>query len=182
VLAPERGFVWSARVAGAITGSDHFLDGEGGLDRRLLGLVPVVRASDADVARSSAGRAGAEAVWPPTALLPRAGVRRRALDEHRVSAGLRVGDVDLDVTLTLGPGARLRSARFMRWGDPDATGFFGPHLFGMDMLVHGRFGPLTIPVAGREGWFPGTDRFDEGDFFRFRITGMRLCGRRAARS
>ncbi len=177
VLAPERGFVWSARVAGVITGSDHVLDGEGGLDWRVLGLVPVVRASDPDVARSSAGRAGAEAVWLPTALLPSAGVRWRALDDHRASVGIRVGGVELDVTLTLGPDGRLRSVRFMRWGDPDATGTFGPHPFGMDVLAHGRFGPFTIPVAGRAGWFHGTERFDEGEFFRFHVTGMRLCER-----
>jgi hypothetical protein len=79
VLNPHHGFVWAARAAGVIAGSDRYLDGQGSLDGqgrmdwKLLGLVTVAHADGQDVSRSAAGRAGAEAVWLPTALLPRFG-------------------------------------------------------------------------------------------------------------
>jgi hypothetical protein len=34
------------------------------------------------------------------------------------------------------------------------------------------FGGLTVPSAGRIGWFYGTDRWREGEFFRFRLTAL----------
>jgi hypothetical protein len=75
VLSPHRGFIWTARAAGVIAGSDRYVDGAGGMDWKLAGLVTVAHAHGADVSRSAAGRAAAEAIWLPTALLPRFGVR-----------------------------------------------------------------------------------------------------------
>lgn len=74
VLHPHRGIVWRARVAGILTGSDRYAEGRGGMDWRLAGLVKVLHAEGADVSRSTAERAGAEAFWLPTSLLPRFGV------------------------------------------------------------------------------------------------------------
>jgi hypothetical protein len=71
VLDPHHGFVWAARTAGMITGSDRYVDGAGGMDWKLAGLVTVLHADGPDVSRAAAGRAGAEAIWVPTALLPR---------------------------------------------------------------------------------------------------------------
>jgi len=34
------------------------------------------------------------------------------------------------------------------------------------------FNGITIPDAGRLGWHYGTDRWSEGQFFRYRITDM----------
>jgi hypothetical protein len=31
-----------------------------------------------------------------------------------------------------------------------------------------------VPGAGRAGWFYGTDRWAEGEFFRYRLTSMEL--------
>ncbi|WP_350269091.1 DUF6544 family protein [Brevibacterium sp. CBA3109] len=71
ILNPHRGFIWAARVAGVVVGSDQYLDGIGGMDWKLFGLFTVASAAGQDVSRSAAGRGGAEAVWVPTALLPR---------------------------------------------------------------------------------------------------------------
>ena len=86
ILNPHRGFVWTARAAGVITGSDRYLDGVGGMTWKLAGLVTVAHAEGQDVSRSAAGRAGAEAVWLPTALLPRFGVRWSAVADDQVTA------------------------------------------------------------------------------------------------
>jgi len=85
VLDPHHGFVWAARAAGLITGTDRYLDGAGVIDWKLAGLVTVAHGEGPDVSRSAAGRAGAEAIWLPTALLPGPGSagRRRPTTRSR---------------------------------------------------------------------------------------------------
>jgi hypothetical protein len=83
VLSPHHGLLWAVRMGGVITGSDRYLDAEGSMQWKVLGVVPVVNADGPDVSRSTAGRVGAEAVWVPTALLPRFGVSWRASDTSR---------------------------------------------------------------------------------------------------
>jgi hypothetical protein len=53
VLNPHRGFVWAARAAGVIAGSDRYLDGVGGMDWKLAGLLTVAQAEGQDMSRSS---------------------------------------------------------------------------------------------------------------------------------
>ena len=76
VLTPTRGFVWRARAAGLIVGSDHYVNGHGGMDWKLAALLRVIHAEGPDVSRATAERAGAEAFWLSTALLP---VRRHVV-------------------------------------------------------------------------------------------------------
>jgi hypothetical protein len=96
VLNPHHGFIWTARAAGVIAGSDRYLDGDGGMDWKLAGLVTVAHAHGLDPARSAAGRAGAEAIWLPTALLPRFGVRWSAAADDQVTAHLQVGATSVE--------------------------------------------------------------------------------------
>src|SRR5437899_2109125 len=67
ILAPRHGFVWAARAGGVIAGSDRYAEGQGGMDWKFLGLIRLMHADGPDVSKSTAGRAGAEAVWLPTA-------------------------------------------------------------------------------------------------------------------
>jgi hypothetical protein len=111
---PPPRVVWTARAAGVIAGSDRYLDGAGGMDWRLLGLLTVAHAEGPDVARSAAGRAGAEAVWLPTALLPRFGVRWSAGPADQVTAGFQVGDTSVELRLRLDSAGRITSLVFDR--------------------------------------------------------------------
>ena len=173
VLAPHRGFVWAARVAGGVfAGSDQYIDGRGWMDWRMLGVIPVVHAGGPDVSRSAAARAGAEAIWIPTALLPRFGVTWTADDETHLTAHHRVDDVDLTVQYTLDDRARLRAVQFDRWGDPTNTKAWGLYPFGLDTSASATFHGLTVPQEGRVGWFHGADRWAVGEFFRFTITDL----------
>ena len=70
--------------------------------------------------------------------------------------------------------SHIGSATFERWGDPDETGTWGPHPFGLDVTGDATFDGVTIPSAGRVGWFHGTNRWADGEFFRFEITEPRL--------
>ena len=179
VLGPHTGFVWSARVAGVISGSDRYVDGAGVTDWHLAGLIPVVHADGPDVTRSAAGRAGGEAVWVPTALLPRFGVTWTAESDHRITARFAVGSgsarVPLEIHLLLDAAGRAVSFSFARWGDPEGAGAWGWHPFGGDVTEHRTFDGVTVPAAGRIGWFPGTPGWARGEFFRYRITDLALA-------
>ena len=175
-LSPHRGLVWAVRAAGVIRGSDRYLVGKGSMDWKLFRLVRVVHADGPDVSRSAAGRVGAEAVWVPSALLPRFGVSWTALDEHDIAFSYRLDDTDLDVQCMLDGQGRVRTIVLERWGDPDSTGKSGRYPFGFEATGYATFDGVTIPSAGRAGWFIGSDRWREGEFFRYEITDYRLIG------
>jgi hypothetical protein len=172
VLTPTAGFVWAARAAGIISGSDRFIDGRGAMDWRLFGMIRVMHAHGPDVSRSAAERAAAEAVWVPTALLPDFGVEWSASGDEHITARYQIADYPIEIHCTLTDDARLRSIVFRRWGDPNGTGQFALHPFGGDFTGYATFNGLTIPSEGRFGWHYGTDRWDDGEFFRYRITGL----------
>jgi hypothetical protein len=175
LISPHQGFVWSVR-AGAVSGYDRYACGEGEMRWKLLGLVPVMRADGADVSRSAAGRAAGEAIWVPPALLPHFGVDWQAQDEQRVTARLSVDAQTTSVSYALNEAGLVESCSFQRWGDPDDTGTYDLHPFGMQVAAHQVFAGVTIPSAGVAGWHFGTSRWDEGAFFRFEITDLRLLG------
>jgi hypothetical protein len=174
ILAPHQGFVWAARAGGIVAGSDRYANGAGAMDWKLLGLFHVMHADGPDVSRSAAGRAGAEAVWVPTALLPRFGVAWTATDPHHVTASYQLDDTALEVHYSLGDDGWLRSVVFDRWGDPDNIGAWGHHPFGFEVTGYSTFNGVTIPSVGRAGWFYGTPRWSEGEFFRAEITDFHL--------
>ena len=176
VLSPHRGLVWAVRTGGVISGSDRYLAGQGSMDWKLLGLVRVIHADGPDISRSTAGRVGAEAVWVPSALLPRFGVEWSALDERHIAFSYRLDDSDIDVRCTLDEGGRARAIALERWGDPDSTGKSGRYPFGFEATGHSTFDGLTIPSAGRAGWFIGTDRWHDGEFFRYEIADYEPLG------
>ncbi len=172
ILSPHAGFVWTARVALVIGGADRYAVGEGGMDWKLLGLKQLVHADGPDVSRSGAARGAAEAVWIPTAALPRFGVEWTALGEDHLRAAWTIDDHPFSMEYRLGEDACIASVVFDRWGDPDETGTWSLHPFGGEFDRHQTFGGVTIPSSGRMGWFYGTDRWREGEFFRFRITAL----------
>jgi hypothetical protein len=143
---------------------------------KLFGVAPFVRASGLDYARSAAARAGGEGIWIPTALLPRFGVRWTAQDALNVTASYRVDDIELDVRYVLDDEGRIQSLVFERWGVPDRSGAWGWYPCGGDVTGYRSFDGLTIPSKGRLGWFFGTNRWTEGEFFRYEITELQLLG------
>ncbi|WP_213457108.1 DUF6544 family protein [Rhizomonospora bruguierae] len=171
LLSPHRGFRFGARVGGLITGSEAYADGWGQVHWSLLGL-PIVNAFGPDVARGNAGRAAAEACWVPTALLPRYGVRWTADDDHHLRAAFPIDGLACDVRLTVDDEARVTAVRLARWGDPDGTGTWGWHRFGLDVTGYASFGGLTVPAVGIAGWHPDTDRWDRGAFLQCHLTAL----------
>jgi hypothetical protein len=177
LLAPRHGTVWMATVGGVIRGSDRYVGGTGGMSWKLLGRIPLVHAGGPDVSRSAAERAAGESIWVPTALAadPATTWSQRTDDELDVTIAVDGHRVTLHHSI--GAEGRLRSSSFSRWGDPDRTGAWAPHPFGVEVTGHRTFDGVTIPNAGRAGWHFGTDRWEDGAFFEFDITAYELLPR-----
>jgi hypothetical protein len=177
VLAPGRGFVWRARVAGLIRGHDQCVDGLGELRWRLAGMMTVAADDGPDVSRSAGGREAGEAFWLPTALLPGSGaVWRTGTDERQVEVELQTSVAPATVTYQLDDAGFVESLSLARWGDPERTGRFGFHTFGGTVTEPRRFGGITIPSRGRVGWHFGEPGWEHGEFFRYEITDLQLLG------
>ncbi len=99
-------------------------------------------------------------------------MRRTAQDDAHITAHHQVDDTTLNVRLTLDQHGSIRSLVFDRWRDPDKTGQWAWHTFGGEITGQRTFGGLTIPSSRRLGWHFGTDRWPDGEFFRYRITGL----------
>jgi hypothetical protein len=56
-----------------------------------------------------------------------------------------------------------------RWGNPGGTPFCRCP-FGVSVEEESQFSGVTIPARFRAGWWWGTERQDEGEFFRACIT------------
>lgn len=175
-LTPRRGFLFRARAAGVITGSDRYHRGAGAMHWKLFGLVPVMDSDGEDVTRSAAGRAGGEALWVPTALLPHYGTTWEAIDDHHIRARFAVDDTPIDLRHTIDDDGHVTEFVVDRWGDPEGTGTFGWHLFGGSVADWRIFAGMTIPSVGSLGWGYGTDRWEEGEFFRYRLTSVVAVG------
>jgi hypothetical protein len=163
-LHQERGFIWAAsvRMSGLpIRGADRLVDGEAEMRWKMLGLIPLVRASGPDIARSATGRWLAEWCWLPSAFLS-AETRWETIDATHVKARLPAGEL----ALAVGGDGRLESVRLRRWGNPGG-GAFRELDFGALAEEERTFAGFTIPARLRVGWHFGSERFaPEGEFFR----------------
>jgi hypothetical protein len=115
LLAPHQGFYWAARAAGVVSGFDCYASGQGQMRWRVLGLLPVMRADGPDLSRSAAGRVAGEAMWVPTALLPRFGIDWSAADDHHLTARWRADSHEVALALVIDDQGRLRESVFQRW-------------------------------------------------------------------
>jgi hypothetical protein len=176
LLAPLHGYYWPARVAGGLlSGADAYVDGDGSMVWKVFGVVPIIRTSGPDVARSAMGRAAAEGIWLPTALLPRYGVVWRAEDDEHLVADIPIGGERVTLHVAIDRDGRVRSDHLDRWNDPDGTGTFGWYPFGVEAITPRTFScGITMPARGTGGWFHGTDRWHEGEFMRYSISQLVL--------
>jgi hypothetical protein len=169
VIVRGRGMIWraSVRMLGmTIRGFDRLVDGEGAMRWNALGVIPVMRASGPDIARSAAGRVAAEAVWLP-AIFCGADVAWDVADPQLAHARFAVDRHPVDLAIALDQGC-VQSVAMRRWGNPD--GAFRESDFGAVIEQEGTFGGYTIPVRLRVGWHFGSDRFEsEGKFFHVTI-------------
>jgi hypothetical protein len=105
VTTNRPGFIWDARIATypvvPLHIHDAYIKGEGILHASLLGLFTLADMEGGrDAALGELLRYLPEAVWYPTALLPRNGIIWEAIDDH--SALATISDGELKATMTFG--------------------------------------------------------------------------------
>jgi hypothetical protein len=174
ILTPGAGYIWAAtaRVLGLpVSGFDRFSSGTGEMRWRMLGLFPVVTAVGPDVGRSAAGRLVSEIVLVPTGFRAATWTPGRSAD-HVVGTRVFGGEQE-SVELWIGAAGEVKSVLVSRWGSPDGRPF-GRYPFGCTVQAEHTFGGVRIPAEMSAGWWWGTDRQAEGEFFRARITGVTL--------
>lgn len=171
VMSWQQGMIWQATVwmnGLPIRGCDRWLNGEGRMQWKLLGLLPLVNASGSDVTRSTIGRVQAESVWLPSALCdPK--VSWTATDNTHGCAHFTVQDQAANLMLSIDESGRLQSFQMLRWGQPEGEDFSLAN-FGGIVEEERTFEGYTIPTVLRVGWYFGSERFEPaGEFFRVQI-------------
>ncbi|MBM3317948.1 MAG: hypothetical protein FJY75_08840 [Candidatus Eisenbacteria bacterium] len=150
------GFVWDARVRMApgldVFVRDAFADGAGSMRGAILGLIPVVDVSGTpEIAAGALQRYLAEAVWFPTALLPRHGVRWTALDDSSARATLTVGSISVSCDFRFGADGLVESvyspSRFR-----DVNGSAVPTPWEGRLARHVERAGVRVPAAGEVAW------------------------------
>jgi hypothetical protein len=164
-------FAWRANFRAAPLVSMRVRDwcrsGVGGLDVRLWGVVPVVRASGEQFARGEAMRYLAELVWAPHAMVANPALEWRQVDESTVEVATRI--------------ARERVAVLLHF---DAAGDIvgmsteaRPRMVGKQVVetpwsgVFGEYRELNgvrLPTTGEVSWLLPDGPFT---YFRGRVTG-----------
>ena len=177
LLVPGRGFAWEARAALGplwLRVRDHYLDGDGAVDVRLLGVVPLGTERGPDVATSSRGRLAAEAFWAPTTLLPHAGARWTAVDDRRATVQLVIDGAEESVTFAVDEDGALTEVTMMRWGDVQVD----EHQripYGFGVLEQNTFEGYRVASTLRGGWWFGTDRYRPEDASTFEVSRARYA-------
>lgn len=171
LLAPAEGFIWAATAdlgPFAIRGFDRYTGGTGEMRWRVLGAVPVLSATGADVDRSAAGRLAAEFCFVPAVALSPA-VSWEPFDDRRAVAHVSAQGWTHRVTVTVAGSGRLERVDVPRWGGPDRKParehLFTALLSRQELAVDG----FTIPRGAGAGWWHCHDRCATEEFIRFSV-------------
>lgn len=168
------GYIWAAtaRVAGLpVSGFDRLSSGTAQMNWRLLRTIPVITAAGPDITRSAYGRLAAEMALIPTAFQ----YARWTQGEHpgTATATWQFGPDTETTMLRADDDGRLVAIVVNRWGNPGGASF-GRCPFGVSVQEESQFCGVTIPSRFRAGWWWGTERQDDGEFFRACITSARF--------
>ncbi|HWN71765.1 MAG TPA: DUF6544 family protein [Haliangium sp.] len=160
-LDPASGFEWRGIVRWGpmrIQSCDRLLGGRSETRWSAFQHVSLVSDQGPHLARHHAGRAALEALWVPTWLASPA-VTWTENPDGTVRARWRVGREGVAIDLVLDPGGRPRSARMLRWGNPDGQGW-RPVPFGARFDAERTVAGVRVPARMTAGWWFGDERFE----------------------
>lgn len=170
-LRPGHGFIWSAtgRVGGLpVTGRESMTPWVANRVVRAPGHIPVRRAGGPDLLNDAAGRLAAQSVLVPTTYA-RADWEAGPTAETAY-ATWRIGRRVDRVRLSVADDGRAVSATLRRWGIP-AGERYGRHPFGLSFEGEVLVGGVRLPERIRAGWWPDSERADEGEYLQARLVG-----------
>jgi hypothetical protein len=168
-LAPPFRLEWQAVIRRGwlvLRAEERYAVGAGRRSASWFGFINKEVESGPEFSRSLLERAVMESIWVPTALLPKRGVIWSAPDDAHAVARLTINQVQVSITLTVGPDGRLREVMMQRHGNV-GQGRYEERPFGIRVDEEIPFSGYTIPAVTAAGWFYGTDRFEES--LRYRI-------------
>lgn len=163
-ILSTKGFVWKAKIGRGLfqmIGADYYTNRVSRVQFALLGLLPLVNASNPDINRSSIGRLAGEFVWLPSALLPQQGVDWLAIDDNTIQASLKIDGEPITPTLVVDPDGKLLKFSLPRWSDRSPDGSWAYTPFGGEVQAERSFDGFTIPSQVSAGWWYGTDSYSE---------------------
>jgi hypothetical protein len=176
IIRWDRGMIWKAKVKMAglpVKGFDRVIEGEGQMNWKLLGLLPVLSEAGPDISRSSVGRMGTEAVWLPSVFC-RPDTNWYTPETSFIKASYPLMGETIAPELKIGPQGQLETVKIKRWGSPGEGGFHYEDFGGL-AEAEKTFSGYTIPTVLRVGWHFGSERFEsEGEFFRVVIDDARF--------
>jgi hypothetical protein len=149
------GFVWDASIRTApllrVRVRDSYTDGVGAIRATLGGLVPIVdRRGTPELASGALMRFLAEAVWFPTALLPRDGLTWTAIDDRSARVTLTDGGTTVSIDVSFRPTGEIARVSALRYRDVDGHAVLTPWVgrFWEHERVHG----FLIPMEAEVEW------------------------------
>lgn len=148
-------FIWDASIRAApgvyVRVLDTYAEGVGTMNGRLASLVTVVNAKgNGGIAQAALQRYLAEAVWMPTALLPRAGVRWTPIDEHSALATIRNAGVEAAIEFRFAPHGEITEAHAERYRS-DGDGLVATPWEGRFMGWR-RWNGMMVPAEAEVAW------------------------------
>ncbi|HPE34078.1 MAG TPA: hypothetical protein PLI65_04705 [Bacteroidales bacterium] len=168
---PFIGFLWQARVMMGIlpvNGYDYFFKNQGAMSWKMFKLIPVMSASDENVTRSAEGRAIMESLFAPH-LLIHPDINWEAVSEEEITATWTIFREKEPLHLIIGKDGSLKSAFINRWGNPGGVKKFNYSTFGVHIEKQFKYKGTMIPAKGNAGWWFGTEKYKDGEFFRFEV-------------
>jgi len=166
-------FIWNARVRMApgiaVAVRDSYVDGHGGVDARLMALVPVARAAGPEVDTSALLRWLAEAVWFPTALRAGPGLRWEAVDGTHARAVVTDGPLRATAVFTFAKDGRITAMesadRYRTVGTAQVrTPWLGRY------ADYREFGGVMAPTRAEVAW-----KLERGEFVYARVEITRIA-------
>lgn len=176
------GFVWNARIhmmpLVPVRVRDSYMAGQGTMLGRAGGLVTVVNEGGTpEMAASALARWLGEAVWFPTALLPRAtrdeGVQWEAIDDTTARATIRDGASEVSADFHFAPTGEITSMTSLRYRDVNGASVLTP--FEGRYRDYARRNGIMIPMSAEVAWLLPEGRFA---YWRGHPAEVRYDGRR----
>ena len=157
------GFVWDARIRMArlfpVRVRDSYLAEEGVMLGAVGAVVPVVsQRGTPELAAGALARFLGEAVWLPTALLPREGLSWEAVDENTARATITDGEVSASADFHFSPSGQILSVSMTRHREVKGQSVATP----FEARIAGdyrRAGSVMIPPSGEAAWLLPEGRF-----------------------
>jgi hypothetical protein len=160
-LDPASGFEWRGILRWGpmrIQSYERLLGGRSESRWGAFQHVSLVNNQGRHLARCHAGRVALEALWVPTWLASSA-VTWTENPDGTARARWRVGREGVAIDLVLDPAGRPRSARMLRWGNPDGQGW-RPVPFGARFDAERTIAGVRVPARMTAGWWFGDERFE----------------------